>query len=284
MIAVTGASGHLGRLTVEALLKKTAPSNIVAIVRSPEKAADLAAKGVVVREGDYNRPETLPAALAGVSKLLLVSSNELGKRPEQHKAAIDAAKAAGVSFIAYTSLLKADSTPALLAEEHKATEQYLRECGVSFALLRNGWYTENHTASLPASIAHGAVIGAAGDGRFATAARADYAEAAAVVLITEGHASKTYELAGDSSYNYTEFAAETAKVSGQPVVYLRMSEPEYEKALTSFGLPGALAHILADADATAIRGTLDTASRDLSTLIGRPTTPWQQTVAESLKS
>ncbi|MDE1161533.1 MAG: SDR family oxidoreductase [Acidobacteriaceae bacterium] len=284
MIAVTGATGHLGRLAVEALLTRIPASEIVAIVRTPTKAADLAAKGVTVRTGDYNQPEPLASALSGVSKLLLVSSSEVGQRFAQHKATIDAAKAAGVTFIAYTSILNADTTPALLAEEHKATEEYLRSAGVDFALLRNGWYTENHTASLPASVAHGAVIGVAGDGRFATATRADYAEAAAVVLSTEGHNGKAYELAGDTSYNYTEFAAEAAKVSGKPVVYARLSEADYEAALTGFGLPAPLAHILADADAAAGKGMLDTTSRDLSQLIGRPTTPWQETVAATLKS
>ncbi|MFC6644883.1 SDR family oxidoreductase [Granulicella cerasi] len=283
MIAVTGATGHLGHLVVDSLLSKLPADQIVAVVRTPAKAAALAAKGVAVREGDFSKPETLSAAFVGVEKLLLVSSSEVGQRIAQHQAVIDAAKAAGVKFIAYTSLLKADTATMQLATEHVATEKYLQASGVAFALLRNGWYTENHMAALAPSVAHGAIIGAAGEGRFATAPRADYAEAAAVVLATAGHENKIYELAGDTSYNYAELAHEAAEVSGKPVAYARLSEAEYAKALEGFGLPPAAAAVVANADASAAKGELDSTSGDLARLIGRATVPWQNTVAETLK-
>jgi NAD(P)H dehydrogenase (quinone) len=283
MIVVTGSTGHLGRLVIESLLKKVPAGQIVAAVRSPEKAQDLAALGVVLREGDYNRPETLAAAFAGAEKVLLISSNDIEKRVSQHKAAIDAAKAAGVKLVAYTGILNSTTSTLKLAADHKATEEYLAASGLEYVFLRDGWYFENHTASLGAALEHGAIIGAAGDGRFSAAARADYAEAAAVVLTTEGHASKAYELGGDTSFTYSELAAEVSAQSGKPVAYAKLTEEAYAAALMSFGLPAELAAILADADAQAAHGELETKSRDLSTLIGRPTTTLKQAVADALK-
>lgn len=284
MIAVTGATGHLGRLTIASLLKKIAPTEIVAIVRDPAKATDLAALGVMVREGNYDRPETLRAAFAGVEKLLLISSNDLQHRVAQQKAAVDAAKSAGVTLVAYTSILNATNSPLKLAADHKVTEAYLTASGLEFVFLRDGWYFENHTASLGAALEHGAIIGAAGDGRFSAAARADYADAAATVLTSEGHSGKVYELGGDSSYSYSELAAEVSAQSGKPVAYARLTEEAYAAALSSFGLPPELVDVLADADAKAANGELETSSRDLQALIGRPTTTLQQAVAEALKA
>lgn len=282
MIVVTGATGQLGRLVVEELLKTVPASQIVAAVRDPGKAQDLAAKGVVVRQADYARPESLRAAFAGAEKVLLISSSEVGQRVAQHKAVTDAAKAAGVKLLAYTSILNADSSHLLLSQEHKATEAYLRASGVPFTLLRNGWYTENHTGSLPAAVEHGAVLGAAKEGRFATATRAEYAAAAAAVLTGKGHENKVYELGGDQPYTLAELAAEVARQSGKPVAYKDLPQAEYAKALTGFGLPEGLAGAIADADAGASRGELDTQSHDLRELIGRPTTSLKQAVTAGL--
>ncbi|MFT4112441.1 SDR family oxidoreductase [Silvibacterium sp.] len=282
MIVVTGATGQLGQLVIESLLTRVPAGEIVAAVRNPAKAAGFAAKGVQVREADYARPETLATAFAGATKVLLISGNEVGQRIPQHKAVIDAAKAAGAKLIAYTSLLRADSTHLVLATEHLATEEYLRASGVPFALLRNGWYTENHTAGIPAVLEHGVVLGASGEGRFATAARADYAEAAAVVLAGEGHENKIYELAGDSAYTRAEFAAELSRQTGKAIAYQNLPEAEFEKILSGF-LPPELAHILADADAHAAKGALDDSSRTLSRLIGHPTTPSVETIAAALR-
>lgn len=281
MIVVTGATGQLGRLVIESLLKKVPASQIIAAVRTPAKASDLAAQGITVREADFSRPETLAPAFAGAVKLLLVSGNEIGQRIPQHKAVIDAAKTAGVKLIAYTSLLRADSSPLALAVEHLATEEYLRASGVPFALLRNGWYTENHTAGIAPALEHGVVLGASGEGRFATAARVDYAEAAAVVLTSEGHENKIYELAGDSTYTRTQFAAELSRQSGKTVAYQNLPEAELEKIYSGF-LPPDLAHILADADAHAANGALYDSSHTLSSLIGHATTPFATTLAEAL--
>lgn len=282
MIAVTGATGQLGRFVIDALLKKVPAGEIVAAVRTPAKAADLAALGVIVRQADYGQPETLEAAFAGVDKLLLISGSEVGQREAQHKAVIEAARAAGVSFIAYTSLLHADTSPLGLGVEHRATEALLKASGIPFALLRNGWYSENYAASIPPALAHHAFIGAAGEGRIASAARQDYAEAAAEVMTREDQAGKVYELAGDDSYTLAQFAAEIAAQSGEQVDYVNLSQNEFAAALKNAGLPEGLAEMLADSDAGAEKGGLFDDSRQLSQLIGRPTTTWQAVIRAAL--
>lgn len=282
MIAVTGATGQLGRFVIDALLKKVPAGEIIAAVRTPAKAADLAALGVIVRQADYGQPETLEAAFAGVDKLLLISGSEVGQREAQHKAVIEAARAAGVGFIAYTSLLHADTSPLGLGVEHRATEALLKASGIPFALLRNGWYSENYAASIPPALAHHAFIGAAGEGRIASAARQDYAEAAAEVITREDQAGKVYELAGDDSYTLAQFAAEIAAQSGEKVDYVNLSQSEFAAALKNAGLPEGLAEMLADSDAGAEKGGLFDDSRQLSQLIGRPTTTWQAVIRAAL--
>ncbi|MBZ6388792.1 MULTISPECIES: SDR family oxidoreductase [Pantoea] len=282
MIAVTGATGQLGRLVIEALLKKVPAEQIIAAVRSPEKAADLAAKGVTVRKADYSQPETLMSALSGVDKLLLISGSEVGQREAQHQAVINAAKSASVKFIAYTSLLHADSSPLGLGVEHRATEALLQASGIPFALLRNGWYTENYAASIAPALTHHAFIGSAGEGRIASAARRDYADAAAEVISRDDQAGKIYELAGDDSYTLAEFAAEIARQSGEQVDYVNLSPAEFAAALKGAGLPDGLAEMLADSDKGASQGGLFDDSRSLSKLIGRATTPWQEVIKATL--
>lgn len=283
MILVTGATGQLGRLVIEALLKSVPAAQIVAAVRSPEKASDLAALGVVVRKADYSQPATLDSAFVGVDNALLISSNELGQRAAQHSAVIDAAKRAGVKLLAYTSVLHADTSLLGLAGEHRETEDYLRASGVPFAVLRNGWYNENYTASVPSALAHGAHFGSAGEGRISSAARADYAAAAAVVLSSsDNQAGKVYELAGDESFTLTEFAALIAEQSGQPVVYTNLPEADFKAALIGADLPEPIAELLANSDAAAAKGALFDESRQLSVLIGRATTPLAASVAAAL--
>jgi NAD(P)H dehydrogenase (quinone) len=284
MIVVTGATGQLGRLVVEELLRTVAPNSIVAAVRNPSKAADLAARGVQVRRADYTEPRSLDSAFAGADKLLLISSSELGQRVAQHRAAIDAAVRSGVEMVAYTSLLRADTSPLGLAIEHRETEAMLEASGLPHVLLRNGWYTENYAASVPAALAHGVLLGSARDGRLSTAARADYAAAAAAVMVAPGQAGRVYELAGDAAYTLAEFAAEIALQSGKGVVYNDMPQAEYRTALVGFGLPGPVADLLADSDVGASKGGLFDAGRQLSALIGRPTTPMRDTVALALKA
>lgn len=282
MIAITGATGQLGTLVVEGLLQKVPANQIVAAVRTPSKAHALAAKGVQVREADYSRPETLTSAFAGVTKVLLISGNEIGQRIPQHQAVITAAKAAGVDLLAYTSLLHADKYHLLLAQEHLATESFLEASGLTFALLRNGWYFENMTAGIAPALQQGAFIGASKDGRFAAASRADYAAAAVAVLTGEGHDNQTYELAGDTAFTRAELAQEVSRQTGKTVGYHDLPEAEYEKILASF-LPPDLAKILADAEAKAANGALDDHSHTLSRLIGRATTPLAESVAAALK-
>ena len=246
-ILVTGASGQLGKLVIAYLLKTTPASQIAATVRNSKAAAELSAQGVEVFAADYTKPETLDAAFAGVSRLLLIPSSEVGQRFPQHRNAIEAAKRAGVKLIAYTSVLHAETSPLGLAEEHRQTEALLRTSGVPFAVLRNGWYTENYTASIPAALAHGVLLGCAGDGRIASATRADYAEAAAAVLTAgEDQAGRVYELAGDELYTLAQLAAEIARQSGKPVAYQNLPEADYKGALLGAGLPEGLAALLAD--------------------------------------
>ena len=284
MIVVTGATGQLGRLVITALLKAVRASQIVAAVRTRAKAADLAALGVLVRQADYAQPATLVNAFTGAEKLLLISSSEVGQRVPQHQAVIDAAKQAGVKLIAYTSVLHADKGLLGLAQEHLATEAAIKASGIPAVILRNGWYTENYAASIPPALAHGALLGSAKDGRIASAARADYADAAAAVLTRDGQAGKVYELAGDDAYTLTKFAAEVAAQSGKPVIYKDLPEADFKAALIGAGLPDYVAALLSDSDAGAAKGGLFDDSRSLSTLIGRPTTPLKTVVADALKS
>ena len=278
-IAVTGSTGQLGRLVVEKLKVRVPASEIIALARDPAKAADL---GVAVRVADYAWPETLAPALAGVDTLLLISSDAIGQRVGQHAAVIDAAKAAGVKRIAYTSILRADTSPLVLAEEHKATEALIQASALPYALLRNGWYAENYTGSLAGAVAAGAMIGASGAGKISAATRADYAEAAAVVLSTPEARNRIYELAGDAAFTRAELAAEVSRQTGKTVAYNDLPEAEYAKILESFGLPAPLAAILAQSDVGASQGGLFDDGRALSGLIGRPTTPLSVAVAAAL--
>ncbi|GAA0464612.1 NAD(P)-dependent oxidoreductase [Actinoplanes capillaceus] len=282
-IAVTGATGHLGRLVVGALIARGAdPGDIVATVRDTAKAAGLAALGVQVREADYDRPETLAGAFAGVGRLLLISGNAIGQRVPQHTAVVEAAKAAGVGFLAYTSILRADTSPLGLAPEHLATERVVAASGIPFALLRNGWYVENYAASFGPAVEHGALLGSAGEGRIAAATRADFAEAAAVVLL-RGEAG-VHELAGDQPFTMAELAAEVARQTGAPVAYRDLPPDGYRAALVTAGLPGQFADLLADTDVKIRDGHLDDTTGTLSRLIGRPTTPLAEAVATALKA
>lgn len=282
MITITGANGQLGRLVIHHLLQQLPARDIVAVVRRPDQARDLEALGVQLRQADYDRPETLAAAFAGAEKLLLISSSEVGRRLPQHEAVIDAARQAGVALLAYTSLLHADSSPLPLAAEHKATEARLQASGLPHVILRNGWYTENYLASLPVALEHGVLLGCAGQGRIASAARADYAAAAAAVLTRPDQAGRIYELAGDSAYTLAELAAEISRQAGKPVRYQDLPEADYRAALLGAGLPEGLAVLLAESDSGAARGGLYDDSRQLSQLIGRPSTPLAAQVAQAL--
>lgn len=282
MIAITGATGQLGQQVIESLLQKTDANNLVALVRNPAKAEALKALGVDVREADYDRPETLVPALKGVEKLLLISANEVGRRVPQHQAVIEAAKAAGVGLLAYTSILKADTSPMLMANEHKVTEALIQDSSIPAVILRNGWYSENYTQSIGAILQVGAVNGAAQDGRFHTATRKDYAEAAAVVLTTENQAGKVYELAGDTGFTLAEFADALAKKTGQTIGYNNMKGEEFAALLVQIGLPQLFAEALADSEVQAAEGWLADDSKTLSTLIGRPTTPFSESIAAVL--
>jgi len=279
-IAVTGASGQLGRLVVSKLKSKTGEP-IIALARSPEKASGL---GVPVRAADYSKPGTLRSALEGVDTLLLISASEIGRRAEQHRNVIEAAKAAGVKRIVYTSLLHADVSPINLAAEHRTTEADLKSSGIPHTILRNGWYIENHTGSIGGTLAGGAVIGSASDGKYSSAARADYAEAAVAVLTAPGHEGKIYELAGDASFTLAEYAAEISRQTGKTIPYKNLPESDYAAALVGFGLSEPLAKTIASWDVGASQGALFDDGRQLSKLTGRPTTPLSAAVKAALEA
>jgi NAD(P)H dehydrogenase (quinone) len=282
-LLVTAASGKLGRLVVDHLLGLVPASRIVATVRNADAGRDLAARGVEVRIADHARPETLVAAFAGIGRLLLISGNAMGQRVVQHRNVIDAAASAGVRLLAYTSILHCDASPLSLAADHRKTEAMLRASGLPYVLLRNGWYTENYMGFIPPALAHGVLIGCAGDGLIASAARADYAAGAAVVLGTEADwGGRVMELAGDHAYTLTALANEIAQQSGKPVVYANMPEAAHRERLLAGGLPAPLAAMVAECDAGVAKGALFDDGGQLGALIGRPTTPMAASVSVAL--
>lgn len=283
MIIVTGASGQLGQLVIAELLKKTAPQNIVAAIRDPSKAKNLAELGVNIRVADYSKPETLDITFADAKKILLISSSEIGKRESQHKAVIEAAKKVkGLELFAYTSILKSDVATMKLAGEHVATEKLIKEANLPSVILRNGWYSENYLDTVKGAILNGAIYGSALDGKISSASRADYALAAAVVLTSEKQTGKIYELAGDNSFTLTELAKIVSEISGKNIIYKNLSESEYQKLLVQVGLPEAYASLFANSDIGISKGDLFSEKRDLSNLIKRETTTIESTIRENL--
>ncbi|KJS61572.1 SDR family oxidoreductase [Streptomyces rubellomurinus] len=280
MYVVTGATGQLGRLVVEGLLATVPASEVAVAVRSAEKAADLAARGVAVRVVDYDRPESLAGAFAAGDRVLLISGNELGRRIPQHRAVVEAAAAAGVALLAYTSILGAATFR--LADEHKATEELVRASGLPYVLLRNGWYAENYLDDAAGTVERGVVLGSAGDGRVAGAPRRDYAAAAVAVLTGEGHENTVYELSGDTAWSLGELAAELAQASGRRVEHRNVPAPDHLAALVGAGLSEGFAEVLVDVDAGIARGELAGTPGDLARLIGRPTVPLAVSVRAAL--
>ncbi|MDQ1038089.1 NAD(P)H dehydrogenase (quinone) [Streptomyces sp. V3I8] len=281
-IVVTGATGHLGRHVIEGLLEKVPADQVTAVVRSEEKAAGFAARGVRIAVADYNAPETFDGVFSAGDKVLLISGNEFDKgRVAQHQVVLGAAKAAGVALFAYTSA--SGSLTAALADDHRGTEAAVLESGVPYTLLRNGWYNENYTENLAPVLEHGAVVQAAGEGRISAAARADYAAAAVAVLTGEGHENKTYELGGDTAFDFTEYAAAVSEASGKEIAYNAVPAETYKGILTGAGLPEPFAAILAGVDESIAKGELLVTSGDLSRLTGRPTTPITESIAAALK-
>ena len=282
--AVTGASGPFGRHAVTGLIESgVAPSDIVALVRTPSKVADLAEQGVQVRTADYSATETLAAALAGVDTLLLVSSSEVGQRFAQHSNVIDAAKSAGVSRIVYTSVLRADTSELALAPEHKATEAALRASGVAFTLLRNGWYIENYLGQVEQYKATGEIVGASGDGRVSAAPRADFAAAAVAALVQPGHENAVYELGGAPAFTMTELAAALSSATGTTIVYRNVTPEELTSILEGVGLDAGTAGFVTALDVATAREDLYTDSGDLQRLLGRESTPLAEVLTAAVK-
>lgn len=280
MITITGATGQMGRLVIAELLRRgVPPADIVAAVRSPEKATDLAERGIEVRHAEYSQPATLAAAFAGTDRLLLISGSDVGRRFQHHRNAVDEAVAAGVSLIVYTSIPYADVTSVAMAPDHRATEDYIRTSGLPFVFLRNCRYIESYSENIACALKHGALIGAAGSARVSAAPRADYAAGAAAVLTTRGHENSVYELGGDHAFSYTELAAEVTRQTGRTVVYQDMKPDDFARALVEYGVPADRAALLAGVELGAAKGEMYVASGDLRRLIGRPTTPLPEAVA-----
>jgi len=285
MICVTAATGQLGRKVVEFLLKRLEPEKLVLAVRNPAKAQEFAEKGLTVREADYDRPETLESAFEGVTKLLLISSPSVGRRVEQHRNAIEAAKRSGVKTIVYTSVLHADrSRLGVIAEEHRQTEAMVKSSGMDYTILRNGWYVENFAPQVKNALNQGFIVGCAGKGKISAAPRSDYAEAAAVVLTTDGHSGKIYELAGDEAFTMEELAAEISLQTGKEVSYKNLTPDEYVRWLVSTGVSEEVARFLAAMEEAIEKGDLFDDSRQLSQLLGRPTTSWRAVISEILRN
>ncbi|MEN3322542.1 SDR family oxidoreductase [Mariniflexile soesokkakense] len=278
-IGITGATGQLGRLVVNELKKREHNNHLVALVRSTEKAKDLE---IETREFDYDNPKILEKGLKDIDRLVFISANEIGQRTRQHKNVIEAAKKSNVNWIVYTSLLKADTSSVNLAGEHLATEQELKASNIDYTILRNGWYTENYTASVPSAIKNGAFIGSAGNGKISSAARLDYAEALAVVITNDQNKGQTFELAGDNSYTLTDLAKEISKQTGKDIPYNNLPEDTYSNILLQAGLPEILAKGLASWDISASKNDLFDNNRKLSTLIGRPTTALEISIHDAL--
>ncbi len=277
-IVVTGATGHLGRLAVEELLRRGVPAEqVLATGRNTEALADLAGRGVTVRRADYDDEASLRAAFAGAERLLLVSGSEVGQRIRQHTNAVRAAAGAGVGFVAYTSVAKADTSTLPIGAEHRATEALLAESGLPHVVLRNSWYTENYTGQLPVYLEHG-IAGAAGHGRVSAATRADYAAAAVTALTEDRHAGATYELGGPA-FTMAELARVVTEVTGRPVAYTDLPAAQYAQVLVGAGLPEPVAAMLADIDLAIAAGDLYVDTGDLEKLLGRPATSLHDTVA-----
>ncbi|RKG44450.1 SDR family oxidoreductase [Acinetobacter cumulans] len=282
-IAITGATGQLGQLVIQALLKRVSADQIVALVRDQKKATALAEQGVELRHFDYDAPESLAPALQGIDKLLLISANEVGRRTPQHKAVIEAAQLAQVPYIAYTSLLRADTSPLGLAQEHRETEALIQASGLRYTLLRNNWYNENYLAGVEHNVASGKLFSATQNGPISSASRADYAEAAAEVLTTQGHEQKTYELAGSQSFTKTDLATYIAHAASKPVQYLEIDAESFAQGLTQAGLPEPVVNLITEADVETAHGAMFSDRTDLEQLIGRKTTTIQSQVEALFK-
>jgi NAD(P)H dehydrogenase (quinone) len=276
-IVVTGATGHLGRLIVASLLARGAePASIVAAGRQADKLAELAELGVTTAGIDYSDEASLAAAFVGADTVMLVSGSDIGQRVPQHSAVIVAALAAGVSRIVYTSAPQADTSALVLAPEHKVTEELIRASGLGFTILRNGWYTENYLGMLDQSAASGEIAASVGDGRVASASRADYADAAAVVLLGDGHDGAVYELSGDVAWNFGDLAAAFSDILGREIHFRAISTEEHIAEMTAAGVPAGSVQFVAALDSNIRDGLLAGTSGELAQLIGRPTTPLLQ--------
>lgn len=270
-IAITGATGQLGELIIQALLTHIPADNIVALVRNKTKALKLKQQNIELRHFDYDSPETLAPALIGIDKLLLISANEIGRRTAQHQAVIEAAKNAKVPYIAYTSLLRANTSPLGLAQEHRETEALIQASGLTYTFLRNNWYSENYIAGVVQNVASGQLFSAAKDGKISSASRTDYAEAAAIVLASTNHDNKTYELAGSENFTKLDLAKFIEKASGKKVSRIELSASDLTHGLQQAGLPETLISVIVDADIQTVEGAMYSESKDLEQLIGRKT-------------
>jgi NAD(P)H dehydrogenase (quinone) len=284
MIVVTGATGRLGQLVVDGLLQRVPPEQVIAAVRTPAKAASLAARGVTVRAADYDEPGQLGGAFAGADRVLLISSNDPRPSVAQHTAVIEAARQSGAGLLAYTSLWHADTSTLLTAVPHRLTEPVIRDSGVPYTFLRNNLYTDHYAPQITRAVTSGTLVGSAGAGRVASATRADYAAAAVAVLTGDGHENKVYELGGDVAWSYAELAAVLSEITGQEIAYQSIPPAEHHELLVAAGIPSVVADLFIDTYNVIADGQLADTPGDLRALIGRPTTSLADAVAAMLNS
>ncbi|MGG1679883.1 SDR family oxidoreductase [Neobacillus sp. NRS-1170] len=267
---VTGATGKLGTKVVETLLKTVPASHLAVSVRNPEKAAELQARGVEVRQGDFDRPETLDSAFAGIDRLLLISADgDNETRIRQHTDAVAAAERAGVKFIAYTSLANASETTMFLAPPHVATEAAILKTGIPFSFLRNNWYLENEIPSIQGVLAGAPWVTSAGSGKVGWALQQDYAEAAAAVLAGDGHENTIYELSG-KPVSQEELVSALSTVLGKEIPVQQVDDATYADIMKGAGLPDFLIPFLVGIQKGIRDGALEIESNDFEKLLGRP--------------
>ncbi|MEH7097729.1 SDR family oxidoreductase [Neobacillus vireti] len=283
-LLVTGATGKLGTKVVDTLLKAIPASELAVSVRNPEKAEGLRNRGVEVRQGDFDQPETLDQAFTGIDRLLIISADgDNETRIRQHTDAVQAAERAGVKFIAYTSLANATESKNLMAPPHVATEAAIIKTGIPYSFLRNNWYLENEMGSIQGALAGAPWVTSAGEGKVGWALQQDYADAAAAVLLGNGHENSVYELSGPL-LTQAELASELGAVLGKEIPVQQVSDEKYAEIMKGLGLPDFVIPIVVGIQESIRNGSLDVESNDFEKVLGRPVTPIKEALTQLVNS
>jgi NAD(P)H dehydrogenase (quinone) len=271
MIAITGASGGLGRRVAELVLEQADPTQVLLLTRTPDRLKDLARRGARVEKASFKNPTGLKQVLVGVERLLLISTDAIGGRVDHHRQAIAAARHAGVWHVAYTSVAQPSSdNPSLIAGEHAQTEQALRESGMDWTFLRNNLYAEGLIPAVQQAAESGLWVTNAGEGRTAYVSREDCARAAAAVLLTDGHEREVYDITGPEALTQAEIAAIAAEHAGVPIEVILQDDAEYAVDLEAAGMPAPVVELIVSFGEAVRRGFLSKVSTDVQALTGQP--------------